>query len=84
MEVCEEFAGHPDVLQLGHELAVETAHGVSGQEAHPLGLQVAVDPGQLGHQGLLTLLVLLGQHQLELAVHILDDAGYLFILNKQY
>ena len=68
------------MLQLGHELAVESAHGVSGQEADALGLQVAVDPGELGHQRLFALIVLLGQHQLELAVHVLDNARNLLIL----
>ena len=70
------------MLQLGHELAVESAHGVSGQEADALGLQVAVDPGELGHQRLFALIVLLGQHQLELAVHVLDDTGHLFVLKQ--
>ena len=82
-ELClQGLTCHPDVLQLGHQLAVEAAHGVPREEAHALGLQVAVDPGELGYEGLLALLVLLSQHQLELAVHILDDACHLFVLSQ--
>lgn len=46
---------YSDELQLGHKLAVEATHGVPVVEAHALGLQVAVDPGELG-KGLLALL----------------------------
>ena len=37
----------PDVLQLGHELAVEAAHGVAGEEPGPLAGQQLVNPEQL-------------------------------------
>ena len=36
----------PDVLQLGHELAVEAAHGVAGEEPGPLAGQQLVNPAQ--------------------------------------
>ena len=36
----------PDVLQLGHELAVEAAHGVAGEEPGALAGQQLVNPGQ--------------------------------------
>ena len=48
MEVCEEGAGDPDVLEFWHELAVEAAHGVPGQEAGPLRPQHLVDPAPVG------------------------------------
>ena len=70
------------MLEFWHELAVEAAHGVASQEPHALVLQVAVDSGQLRHQRLLARLVLLDQHQLELAVDVLNDPGYFFVLNK--
>ena len=72
----------PDALQLGHELAVEAAHCVAGEEANPFSLQVAVDLSELRHQGLLALVVLLCQHQLKLAVHVFDDTSHLFILKQ--
>ena len=76
------FAGYSDVLQLWHEFTVKTAHGVSCQESVTLVLQVTVDLGQLGHQGVLAVLVLLDQHQLKLAVHVLNDPGNFFVLNS--
>ena len=36
----------PDVLQLGHELAVEAAHGVAREEPGALAGQQLVNPGQ--------------------------------------
>ena len=70
------------MLQFWHELTVKAAHGVTSQEPVALVLQVAVDPGQLCHQGVLTCIILLYQHQLELAVNIFNDSCYLFILNN--
>ena len=32
LEVSEVLSGHPDVLQLGHQLAVEATHGIASQE----------------------------------------------------
>lgn len=41
-----------------------------------------VDPSELAHERILTGVVLLDQHQLELAVDVLNDPGYFFVLNK--
>ena len=68
------------MLELGHEFAIETTHGVSGEEPVSLGLKMGVDLVELGHQGVLTRLVFLDQHKFELAVHILYDSCYFFIL----
>jgi hypothetical protein len=41
---------HANVLELGHELAVEAAHGVPGQEPGPLRSQQVIHPtGQNSH-----------------------------------
>lgn len=50
LEVGEVLAGDADVLESGHELAVEAAHGVTGEEARALASQVLVDSTQMGHQ----------------------------------
>lgn len=60
------LAGDADVLQAGHELAVEAAHGVAREEALAPPAQVGVNVAQLVQQGLLGRLVPPGQHQLEL------------------
>ena len=41
-----------------------------------------VDPSELAHERILTGVVLLDQHQLELAVDVLNDPGYFFVLSK--
>lgn len=43
LKVDKVLAGHPDVLQSGHQLAVEAAHGVPGQETGSAGRQVVID-----------------------------------------
>ena len=44
-ELClQGLTCHPDVLQLGHQLTVEAAHGVPRQEPRPLGRQQLVNP----------------------------------------
>ena len=45
-------------------------------------VQVLVNLGELADQRVLAVLVLLDQHQLELAVDVLDDPGYFFILSS--
>lgn len=50
LEVREVLAGHADVLQPRHELAVEAAHGVAGEETRALAAQVLVDLAQMSHQ----------------------------------
>ncbi len=45
LQVLETRTRYSDVLKLGHELAVEAAHGVAGEEAGPLGPQHLVHPG---------------------------------------
>lgn len=50
LEIGEVLAGNADVLQSGHELAVEAAHGVTGEEARALASKVAVDFAQMTHQ----------------------------------
>ena len=72
------------MLKLGHQLAVEAAHGVASQEPRSRpGFQVGVDPLQVRQQVGLASVVLLHQHQLELPEHVLDDAGHLLVLDKQ-
>jgi len=83
LEVSEILSGHPDVLQLGHQLAVEATHGIASQEPAAFLLEVMVDPSELAHERILTGVVLLDQHQLELAVDVLNDPGYFFVLNKE-
>lgn len=43
LKVDKVLAGHPDVLQSGHQLAVEAAHGVPCQETGSAGRQVVID-----------------------------------------
>ena len=85
VEVGEEGAGDPDVLQFWHELAVEAAHGVSGEEpgGPGVGLQVTVDPLEVGQQAGLGRVVLLEEHHLELAEHVLDQVNHLLVLHEQ-
>ena len=70
------------MLQFWHELAVEAAHCVPGEEPVALVLQVIVYLGQLGHQGIFTIFIFLNQHQFELAVDILDNTSHFFILRE--
>ena len=42
-EVCEEFAGYSDVLQLGHELTIKATHSFTSEEARLFLLEVVVD-----------------------------------------
>ncbi|CAN7982173.1 unnamed protein product [Ixodes pacificus] len=90
LEVRKGRTGHADVLQAGHELAVEAAHGVPREEALPSPLQVGVNVAQLVQQALLALLVPPGQHQLELlqgqktgGKQVLYDCGSVLVLHKQ-
>ena len=82
-KVGKIFASYSDVLEFGHELAVETAHGVSSQESVAFVLEVGVYLCQLGHQRIFTIFIFLYQHQLELAVHILDYSSHFFILRNR-
>ena len=50
LEVGEVLAGDADVLEPGHQLAVEAAHCVAGEEARALATEVLVDLAQMGHQ----------------------------------
>ena len=85
------------MLQLWHQLAVKTAHCVSSEKSErqcrhslnliyflpvALPLQMRVDFRQLGHQGVLAALVLLYEHQFELAVDVLNDSCHLLVLGK--
>lgn len=47
VEVDEVLRRHADVLQPGHQFAVEAAHGVARQEAGVPSPQVLVDPLQV-------------------------------------
>lgn len=80
LKVDKVLAGHPDVLQPGHQLAVEAAHRVPGQEAGSAGRQVVVDFPQVRQQCVVLVLVLLDQHQLQLAVQVLDQGGHFLVL----
>ena len=71
------------MLEFGHQLAVKTAHGVPGQEPDTLPIQVQVDLRQLRHQGVLAVVVLFDEHQLELAVDILNDPSNFFVLRHK-
>ena len=71
------------MLEFWHELAVEAAHGVPGEKPVALVLEVVVYLGQLGHQRIFTIFIFLYQHQFELAVDILDNTGYFFILRQR-
>jgi len=51
LEVGKVLAGDPDVLQPRHQLAVEAAHGVAGEEARTFASQMFIDLTQMGHQG---------------------------------
>ena len=51
MYLLHGLTRHPDVLQLGHELAVEAAHGVSGEEpGSGISFHVPVDLLQVGQK----------------------------------
>lgn len=82
LKVDKVLAGHPDVLQPGHQLAVEAAHRVPGQEAGSAGRQVVVDLPQMRKQCVVLVLVLLDQHQLQLAVQVLDQGGHFLVLKN--
>jgi len=84
LEFAEVFAGHPNVLQLGHEFAVEAAHGVPSEEPGSPPLQVAVDLGEVAVQHLPgRRILLLYQHQLKLTVDIFYERGNLLVLHKE-
>lgn len=71
------------MLQPGHQLAIEAAHGVARQETGSPRHQVVVDFPQVRQQCVVLVLVLLDQHQLELGVQVLDQGGYFFVLKKE-
>lgn len=71
------------MLQAGHQLAVEAAHRVAGEEACAAMGQVLVDLLQVGEQRIVLRLVLLHQHQLQLRVQVLDQRGHLLVLHEQ-
>lgn len=70
LKVGKVLASDPDVLQSRHQLAVEAAHGVAGEEARALAAQMLVDLTQMRHQrrrlGILVLVLRIQQQQLEL------------------
>lgn len=80
LKVDKVLASHPNVLHPGHQLAVEAAHRVPGQEAGSAGRQVVVDFPQVRQQCVVFVLVLLDQHQLQLAVQVLDQGGHFLVL----
>lgn len=43
LEVGKILAGDPDVLQSRHQLAVEAAHGIAGEEARALATQMFIN-----------------------------------------
>ena len=57
-----------------------TSCDLTCEEPGASGLHVVVDPGELRHQRVLARLVPLDQHQLELAVHVLNNARHLLRL----
>lgn len=84
LELPEGFGADADVLEPGHELAVEAGHGVAGEEAGgPLRHEV-VDPLQVRVQRLAGLL---GVRRFEfsyvhfkLGVEVFDEGGDLLVL----
>lgn len=82
-KVREIFARHTNVLQPRHQLAVEAANGVAGQEACGARRQVVVDLFQMAEQRIVLVLLLLEQHQLQLRVDVLDERGHLFVLHEE-
>lgn len=70
LKVGKVLAGDADVLKPWHELAIEAAHCVSGEEARSLAAQVLVDPAQVSHQRrrlrVLVLVLSVEQEQLQL------------------
>lgn len=71
------------MLQARHQLTVEAAHGVAGEEARVARGQMIVDLAQMREQGVVLGLVLLYQHQLQLDIQVLDQGGHLLVLDKQ-
>lgn len=71
------------MLQPRHQLAIETADGVAGQEARLPRRQMLVDFAQMSEQRCVALLFALQQHQLQLRVDVLDEDGHLFVLDEQ-
>jgi len=83
IEAGEVPTGHPDMLQLRHQLAVKAAHGVTRQEPDAPLRQVPVDPSQLGLQVSPAPLVLVDEQLLEPGVDVLYDAGNLLVLDEE-
>ena len=77
VEICKEFAGNSDVLQLRHELTIKAAHSFTSEEARLFLLEVIVDLAQDGQQICLGSLVFLQKHEFKFAEHILDFCGHL-------
>lgn len=71
------------MLEFGHELAVETAHGVAREETiAPLG-EVLIDVAQLLQERTSRRFVFLGERQLEFAVKVLNDGRGLLVLHEE-
>lgn len=83
LKVGEIFARHANVLQPRHQLAIETADRVAGQEARLARRQMLVDLAQMAEQRQVALLLAFQQHQLQLRVDVLDEHGDLFVLDEQ-
>jgi len=83
LKVHEVLARHTDVLEAWHQLTVEAAHGVAGEETRVARGQVIVDLAQMREQGIVLGLVLLHQHQLQLDVQVLDQRGHLLVLDEE-
>lgn len=83
LKVGKVLAGHTDVLQPRHQLAIETADRVAGQKTRRTQRQMIVDLLQVRQQRSVALLLALEQHQLQLRVDVLDQGGDLFVLHEQ-
>lgn len=84
LELTECLCPDTDVLQSGHQLAVEAGHGVSGQEASaPLGQEI-VDPFEVGEEGLPAFSCIGGLElsyiHLEFGVKIFNESCHFFVL----
>lgn len=84
VEIDEVLPGYTDVLESGHELAVEAAHGVSGEEPRVPLPQVIIDLAQVAQECCALILVLLDEGQLQLAIKVFDQCCHFFVLQNNF
>jgi len=87
LEVREIFSRDPDVLETRHELAVEAAHRVAGEETRSLATEVLVDLSQMSHQRrrfrILVLLLRVQQKKFQFTEQIFHEGRNLFVLHEK-